>query len=369
MGYKVLIRNGKGYLTEIGGKPLLHKDGSNGIAEFTNSETLYPSMRVFETVDDFSQIMTKLAFTGKATSSSDGTIVSSSDAIFVSDNGNSTWNYLMFDGSSDWRIYKNSTTDPTNIANGYVSDLTNSLTTSSLEPESDNFTSGGIRYASNRAQAAYRSTTKYINFGADASLDNFMTKSAAWSYGFKLVDPWPLDGMGRPMFCRQGGNFFGGGWAISGGSAQEVFFGNPFIGQFDEGTEYNTIPASGFSPGDYVRVRYDGATYVYFHVNGTQYYRANVTSYWENGAASNSQNVVFGYAYGSNDYQGNNNYERAFWVGRISRLWVANGYFVSEDDDGTNFPTNTTHSWLMSETTGITFSANTGSVNGVGSSV
>lgn len=45
---------------------------------------------------------------------------------------------------------------------------------------------------------------------------------------------------------------------------------------------------------------------------------------------------------------------------------TANGTNASTDDTGTTYPTGTTHSWDMSETTGNSFAPSTGAITMIG---
>lgn len=466
----------------------------NGITTYTNSESLYPSLRISTSNSTDTQILNKLSFYGTTSGMSDGTIIENSQyPIYAADNGNSTWNYLILpDGASYWIFYANSTTDPSNLANNYSSDLSSSSLSYDLVSLVDNdvniggttnyssatvsgvsstfngtytrqssefsldgastssgsalwnenggyyyfvksddnskiivynevdsqwqlvmqtgtdfttspsnngsfgslssissssntstqyensvnqptqsstygYTSGGVNYPSDRGDIHYRTELNYIDFGNDTSIDDFMTSSDSWSYGFKLVDKIPLDALGRVMFSRSGRSWFALAIGQS-ASDSEVIYGNGSTTTYDF-TEDSSIPATGFAAGSYVRITYDTTT-VNLYVDGTKYYSFNPsTSYLDVGSAANTLDLHFGYGIDSNAYQSSTQFYHGHWQGKIERLWIANGTEVTTDDDGSTFPTGTTHSWLLDETSGSTFSANTGGLNGTGATV
>lgn len=343
---------------------------SNGMAEYTNSENLYPFCYVTTARSIDSQPLVKQTIHGNLTSISDGTFIEDSAyPIYAQSNGNGTWNYLAYpDGYSYWMFFQNSTTNPVSLTNGSVTDLTffGGLGVDWVSTTADDVIVGGVHYPSDRADVHYGTGLSYIDFGTDATLDNFLTDSAAWSYGFKLVDAWPDDALGRTMFTRQGRNW----QALALGHSSiysELMFGNGAARSFDS-SEENTLPTGGFSAGDYVRVVYTGSK-LRLYVNGTLYYEKNGINSYMDDSSANSLNLTFGYGVESDAVQSSYALSHGLWQGRISRLWIANGLQISTDDSGTSYPAGATHAWQLGEDSGSTFNPSIGSVVATGAKV
>ena len=84
-------------------------------------------------------------------------------------------------------------------------------------------------------------------------------------------------------------------------------------------------------------------------------------------SSSDLLDVVFGKSVDSDDLSNTiDSYELSYWQGEIDRMWLSVGVPATTDDDGTTYPTGTTHAWDMSELTGKTFSPSIGSLNMVG---
>lgn len=337
---------------------------AQGNAEFLNTLNKYPFLRLSVGGSTETQVMFKQAFFGKTTATSNGTLLEdSSFPVYVGSNGDGTFNYLIqVQGYSYWMFYIGSSTDPHDLANGLVTDLTTtSLSYSLVAPNSDNVTVDGVEYPSDRSDIHWGSGIRYIDFGVDSSLNGFMTSSGSWSFGFRLQEDWKPDGMGRGMFSREGRNWLAMAYGHS-NTYSELVFGNGSSRTYDS-SETTSLPSAGFAAGSYVRVTFDGSV-TSFYVDGTKYYDYNTSFYWD-GASADSLPLQF-----SNSVSANQNlldsYEHTKWQGLIDRLWIANGVVASTDDDGVTFPTGTTHSWDLDETTGSTFSPSTGSVSGTG---
>jgi hypothetical protein len=343
---------------------------AHGMAQFTNSETPYLFLRVSTTNSTPNQLLIIQATTawGYPTSTSNGTWVSDTNyPVWAADNGDGTYTYLVRpNGYSYWNLYVSRSSSPSDLTNGNVTDLTTGAGTYDLvAPTSDEITLGTVIYPADQSDIHYGTGQNFIRIGSDASLNGFLSDNNSWSYGFKLVDAWQRDGLGRTMFCREGRNFH----AIYVGhndtyTAQIV--GNGSTKTYD--SEDIALPAGGFAAGSYVRITFNGSV-VDVYVNGTRYWQYNATSYWDSAASTDVLDVVFGKGPESNLYQTNNNYFHGFWQGQIERLWVANGTVVASDDDGATYPTGTTHAWDLDEVTGADFYAAIGSIDAVGEKV
>lgn len=338
---------------------------ANGITEFTNSITPYPFVRITTSNSVDTQVLLKQTFFGRTTGTSDGTMIAdSSKPIYAADNGDGTWNYMIFPtGYSYWMFYKNSTTNPADLAAAYASDLTTSLTYDLVTPTSQDVTLDSIDYPSDATDIHWGTGLKYIDFGVDASLDDFLTDAGSWSYGFRLQEPWLKDGSCKTIMNRDGRNWHGVRLGHS-STYSEMVFGNGASDSYDS-SEVNTIPASGFPTGSYVRITFDGSI-LKFYVGGVLYYDYNTTSYMD-GVSANVLSVKLGDAAASNAYDASATTYHGGWQGAIDRLWISNGVVETTDDNGTTFPAGYTHSWLLNEATGDTFAADTGGVTGTGS--
>ena len=77
--------------------------------------------------------------------------------------------------------------------------------------------------------------------------------------------------------------------------------------------------------------------------------------------------MVFGKSVDSDDLTNtNDSYDLSYWQGEFDRLWIAAATAASADDNGTAYPTGTTHAWDMTELTGKSFAPSVGSVTMVG---
>ena len=339
-------------------------EAGRGAAQFFNDENLFPLCYVSTSKSVNTQIMLKQSFYGRTAGTSNGAIVEDSAyPIYAANNGNGTWNYMIFPtGYSYWIFYSNSSTDPATLTDGLDSDLKVSLGYDLVTPITQDAIYDSVRYPSDRTDVHYGTALNHVDFGNDATLNNFMTDAGSWSYGFRLQREWKKDGLGRVMFSREGRNWHG--VAIGHNATySEMLYGNGSNTSYDS-SEVVTIPANGFPIGAYVRMTYDGST-LSFYVNGVKYYDHAVNSYMD-GSSANTLPLAFGNGVASNTYQSITSYSHGLWQGLIDRLWISNGVVESTDDDGTTYPAGVTHSWELSETDGKGFAPSNGSVSGVG---
>lgn len=334
---------------------------AQGRSEFTNSESIYSFMRITTSNSIATQILIKQDFYGRTTGTSSGTIIEDSAyPIYAASNGDGTWNYLIYPtGYSYWLLFKNSTTDPSTLANGLVSDIKITLTYDLVAPTSDQITVGGVNYPADQSDIHYGTGQNFFRIGQDSSLDGFMSDDNTWSGGMRLVDAMPRDALGRTLFAREGRNWHGF-YVGHNDTYTAQLVGNGSSRTYD--SEDASLPSGGFAAGSYVRITFaSGSLKVY--VNGTLYWNYTPSIYWDSATSVNSLDVLFGKGVESNSYQSNVSYYHGLWQGVIDRLWIANGVEISTDDDGTTYPAGTTHAWDMSETTGDTFAAAIGGIS------
>lgn len=338
----------------------------NGIAEFSNSENVYPFLRVTTSNSDSNQFLIKNSFYGTLTSTSSGVINEDSTyPIYTASNGDNTWNYLIKpDSSSYWYFYKNSTTDPATLSNGLSTDIrTSGLTYDLVSPASQDVLVGGVNFPSDRSDVHWGSGINYIEIGNDASLNGVMTRDDSWSFGFTLVDAWKPDGMGRGLLTREGRNWLAMAFGHS-GTYSELVYGNGSSRTYHS-SESTSLPAGGFPAGAVVRVTFDGSA-TKFYVDGTMYYNATSSSIYWDGSSADALSLQFSNGVNANANMTSDSYEHSKWQGQISRLWIAAGTVESTDDNGTAYPAGATHAWDLSETTGAGFAASIGSITAQG---
>jgi hypothetical protein len=337
---------------------------SQGILEFTNTLNPYPFMRISTSNTNNTEYYLKTTFHGRTTSTGNGTLIAdATKPIYVKDNGNGTWNYLLFPtGYTYWVVFINSSTDPSTLADGVSTDINTGLTYDLVSPIAEDVTLDGISYPSDRTDVHWGTGFQYLHFGQDASLDNVLTKAGNHSFGFTLVDPWPKDGMGRGMFSREGRNWM----AVAIGHSDtysEMLVGNGASKVYDS-SEVTPIPANGFPAGAVVRVTLSGTT-LSFYVDGVKYYDYGISSYWD-ATSANVLDLQFSNPVNRDVHVTSYSYDNTGWQGQIERLWIANGTVVATDDDGVTYPTGTTHAWDLDEITGNTFAPAIGSVTAEG---
>lgn len=338
---------------------------AQGAAEFLNTLSKYPFLRISTSKSTEVQVMLKQSFYGRAQSTGNATIIEDAAyPIYAGANGDGTWNYLIqVGGYTYWMFYLNSTTDPSTLVDGLVTDLnTSSLGYDLVTPNSDNVTVDGINYPSDRSDVHWGSGIRYIDFGNDSSLEGVMTDAGSWSYGFRLQEDWKPDGMGRGLFTREGRNWLAVAYGHS-GTYSEMIFGNGASRTYDS-SESTSLPSGGFPAGSFVRVTFDGST-TRFYVNGVMYYDYGTSAYWD-GESANSLSLQFSNSTSANADFSSYSYEHTKWQGLIDRIWISNGVVESTDDDGASYPPGATHAWGMSEITGSSFNPSIGSVVGVG---
>ena len=338
---------------------------AQGRSEFLNSLNPYPFMRISTFNADEAQYYIKMIdFAGRTASPFSGTIIEDSAyPIYVADNSDGTWNYMILPyGNSYWMLFANCTTDPSYLSDGYVSDINISKSYDLVCPATNGIVFDGVNYPSDLSDVHWGAALNYINFGNDSSLDNILTKAGDFSFGFTLDEPWLRDGMARSLFTREGRNWM----SICLGhvdSYSNMIFGNGSSRSYDS-SEVTSIPTNGFPIGTKIRVTLSGTT-LSFYADGVKYYDYNISAYWDS-ASANSLDLQFANAVNSNVPMLTENYEHTNWQGLISRLWISNGTVESVDDDGVNYPPSVTHSWELDETEGSLFTPSNGSVYGNG---
>ncbi|CAM0101435.1 hypothetical protein VPH526E571_0006 [Vibrio phage 526E57-1] len=337
---------------------------SQGAAEFFNTLSKYPFLRISTSNSVENQVLLKQAFYGRTQSTGNGTLIEDTAfPIYVGSNGNNTWNYLIqVTGYSYWMFYANSTTDPATLANGLVTDMKTTLSYDLVAPVSADVVVDGINFPSDRSDIHWGSGIRYIDFGNDASLNGVMTDSDSWSFGFRLQEDWKPDGMGRGLFTREGRNWLAIAYGHS-GTYSEMMFGNGASRTYDS-SESTSLPSGGFVAGSFVRVTFDGST-TRFYVDGVLYYDYGTSFYWD-GVSANSLNLQFSNSTSANTDFASYSYEHTKWQGLIDRLWISAGSVITTDDTGAAYPTGTTHAWDLTETIGSVFAPSIGTVSGVG---
>ena len=335
---------------------------ANGMVQFTNSEIPYPFMRVSTSNSNDNQFLVRsLTFAGRPTSVSNGALVADpAYPVYQADNGDGTYNYLVnVTGYGYWVLYLNRTTTPSELVDGFVSDLiTGAGTYDLVAPDSGNVVLDGVNYPSDRSDIHWGAGLQYLNIPADSSLNGFLQDNNTFSFGFKLIDPWLDDGMGRGLFNRDGRNWMAVAIGHS-GTYSEMLYGNGGSRSYDS-SEVTTLPAGGFPAGTYIRITFDGSI-LEFYADGVKYYDYSMGYYWD-GVEADALDVQFSNGPTANQNLASDATEYTKWQGRIERLWIANGYEVAVDDDGSTYPTDTTHAWDMNETDGSTFAPSIGSL-------
>ncbi len=341
---------------------------AQGITEFTNSLVIYPAMRISYAPTTTDMIFLKLqGFYGNTQSTGNGEIVASNDAIYYRDTGQTTvidnveyklHDYLIKPSTYGyWNIYRDSITQPIDIAAGYVSDLKTSLLDYDLvAPYSDLIIGAdGKNYPSDQTDVHYLTSLRYLHLGVDASLNGFMADDHAFSYGFRLVDAIPEDSLGRTMFTREGRNWLGfyigqnATYAnmIYGNGANRSYDGEDvYTGQIAAGTWITVTSANGS---------------VKIYADGTQIFSYAVSSYWDSATSVNSLNISFGNGVESNANQTlGTNYFHGLWQGVIADMWINNTQALTAGQ--TAVPVSATHHWTLAETEGNTFAPSVGTV-------
>jgi len=354
----------------------------NGIAEFTNSEEIYTALRsnAFNfTSINFAKIE---GLTGGIDSSYVFTNTEPSQVYYhfypIPSDTYSHAYLMQHTDSSYWYMFK-SNVEPVNVVNGL--DLADSLSSIAYEltaSDSEQVTIAGIKYPVDD-DLTWITAQHYIDVGNDVSLNGFMSSNQNWSYGFKAVDTILGDFLGRPMFCRDGGNYLG--WKAFNDTNEYIFFGNNSSPSFFNYTPPSvTIPT--INPGDWVVVSSVSGD-ITFYINGTAHLTAySVGSEWNTDILSNLQDLHFGRSVISNQDLASFNQQvgSGFWQGRIEELFICNGTALNSTQvseisalpgsisTSTNYAS-VTHAWTLSETTGSSFAALKGGVPGVGAKI
>lgn len=336
-----------------------------GATEFTNADSKYVACRITTSNSVDTQALILSDFYGTV----DGTGNISENAmypIWVASNGDGTWNYFIERTSSTyWYFFANCSTDPQTLTNGLVSDINTSRDYDLVAPNAQDITADGKQYPSDATDIHWITGQHFITFPmTDNTLDGFMGDGGDWSFGFRLQEDLPPDGLGRVMFSRRGRNWTGF-YVGHNSTYTNLLYGNGANMSYTGDTVY---PSGGFTAGQYVRCTFNNATGDFeLYVDNVKYFDySSLDIYFDDASSSDTLDLDFGYGVESNQYQSIEAYYHTFWQGHIDRLWIANGAIISSDDDGTTYPVGTTHAWNMSETTGKVFVPSIGSINGIG---
>ncbi|CAM0015794.1 hypothetical protein VPHD239_0108 [Vibrio phage D239] len=335
-----------------------------GVSEFTNSLNIYPAVRITTSNSLDEQPLVKSSFFGTV----NGSGVISTDStfpIYTASNGDGTYNYFINrDDSTYWYFYRNSVTDPSTLAGALVTDLTTSLSYDLVSPNTNDVIVDGVKYPSDQTDVHWISAFNHFNVEADASLNGFMSRDNDWSFGFRLQDDVPLDGLGRILFSRRGRNWLGF-YLGHNGTYTNMIYGNGSSRNYSGDVSF---PSGGFTTGQFVRVTYDfSANTASIYVDGTKYFESTFFGpYFDYASSSDPLELDFGWGEGSNGIPTSSSYYRALWQGELDRMWITVGSVEASDDDGTTFPDSATHAWLLDEATGSTFAPSIGSQNMVG---
>ncbi|MGB2265163.1 MAG: hypothetical protein ACPH3C_08255, partial [Glaciecola sp.] len=314
----------------------------NGIAEYTNSEKYYPAMRISVSGYSEENVLIKLDnFSGKCASILDGTMVSDPTSPIWAVSHGDRWDYMIkVGGYSYWLLYQNSSTDPSTLSDGVVTDISAAnLSYSLVCPETDDVTFHGVNYPADQSDVHYLTRLDYLSIGNDVSLNGFLSDDNNWSFGFTLVDDIPEDGLGRVMFSRSGRNWIG--FCIGHNSSYtNILVGN---GSNKSYSSEDAHPVNGFPAGTDIRVTGDnGAIKIY--ADNVLHFSKSSRSYLDNAAASDSLDVLFGIGVESNLVQSSYRYYQGLWQGVISDLWISNGVI---EGNATGVPVTATHSWPL----------------------
>ena len=330
---------------------------AQGVTEFTNMLTPYPALRISYSPTTTAKVFLRnLSFFGELTTTSSGLLSVSNHAVYHADNGDGTWDYLINVASSTyWYLFRSCATDPSTLTDGLTTDITTSKDYDLVSPNEDDVTVEGKIYPSDQTDVHYLTSFRYMHLGIDASLDGFMADDTHWSYGFKLVDAIPKDGLGRTMFTREGRNWLAF-YIAHNDTYTNMIFGNGSSSSYDGEDLY----LGQLAANTWITVTCQNGNVKIF-ADATQIFSYNVASYWDSQASVNSLNVTFGNGVESNSDQSLTTRFHGLWQGRISDLWIANG--VNLIGGQTAVPVEATHHWLLDEIIGKSFAPTIGSVN------
>lgn len=348
-----------------------------GMSLYTNSINRYPS--TFVNTDPYSTYtLERTGMTGSVDGSwvfSDATNYVVYHFILPMPQGARDFLYV-FKNTGDGSWYTLASTVPlASLTNGtdFLADFTETGIEVTIGGGND-FTDGGVIFPSCTIQH-YVTSQYYINFGQDASLDGFMSRNNSWSCGLICDETIEPDDLGRILFARANSNYVG--WKERGTADGYVVYGKDSIRRSDLlDASHGTLTA-----GQHVGFTFNGGTrQLILYLNGAVINTFTVANNeWETATATDVQDLWFGRSSRSNSIGEQDTRYHAFWQGRIADLWVANGVLftgvqmleISGNADVTTSANygSITHHWPMTETSGTTFTAAKGGVNGTGAIV
>ena len=348
-----------------------------GAATFLNTEEKYVGFG--SAVDDFESIsFAKVSgITGSINSSyvfTDSTSYAVYSHEYAVASEGFDYAYLMeHTSSSYWYIFK-SNVAPDGIVNGL--DLADGLSSTGYElssSDTENFINGGVSYPANQ-DFGYTTTGNFIDFSNDASFNGFLSGNLDWSFGFRVTEDIPDDFLGRSLFSRNSGNY----WAFKYLNATYggLIAGNSSLPQLNsQSTSIGVISA-----GSWVVVTSTSMTQK-LYVDGSLVATASFNSL-NSATLEDLRDVEFGTTqvvntiYTSYDSKlMHTNYQ-----GLIEDLFITNGTeltsanvtainLLSDITTYTNYASEVTHAWRLTETIGANFSNLKGGIDGTGSSI
>lgn len=301
-------------------------------------------------------------------------------------NGYSYAYFMQASFDTKWRAFR-SNVSPIGLVNG--AELANNLTGVDWGESNliaNEFEYQGITYSftnSNETNEWYPYAGRnYLSLGNDASLDNFLTSSGAWSFMFRFdEDTYRDEFLGRPMFSHDGatGNYIG---YKTSDAASYVFYGKEWLVDSGVQTFVTNVPEV-IPSGAWMVVTCSASRVVNMYIDDVLV----ETLTWGSGQMLNStesagKNLHFGFvdnssfAYATTNSTSRRKTAHGCWQGLIKDLSIANGTeltalqvseisALSDITLSTNY-SDITHAWRLDEVAGESFAALKGSVTGTG---
>lgn len=342
-------------------------DAGLGVARYCNTENIYPALRVYKSSYPATNLFRKMEFNGKTTGLSDGTIIAdSSRLIYYYYRGDGKFDYLIYpEGFAYYVLYVGSAIEPSQIAAGLSTDLTiNTLQSHYIGWGT--WVVNGVNILYDQVAMTYLSTTKYFDAGVSSTFNGFMSSDNSWSFGFQVHDNWLRDGLGRALFCKFPRNWLSANLSEHANISSFVY-GN---GSGKGFVPISVYPWGGFGSTTRVTVTYDHTTtllqFIISDALGNSTFiiwSGNASTFLDPAASIDSLPLRFGITPESDSLQPEYKYYHGFFQGEIRDLWVSVGSAIT---GYAGIPAGATHSWLMNETTGSTFTASTGGIDMVG---
>lgn len=346
-----------------------------GVTEFTNSLDKYPSIRSNESDFDginFSKVDNLLGSINSSYVFTDSTNNQVYYHFYPTPSEGYSYAYLMeHTTSSYWYMFK-SNVAPADVVNGL--DLADNLASTGYElasSDGEEVLVDGVVYPVDNS-LTWITNQNYFNAGIDASLNGFLSSNTAWSYGFRLTEDIPGDFLGRVMFARESGNYYG--WKAYNDTYEYVFYGKS-VSNSGYSSMDSTIPTT-ITAGTWITVTHLSNNYTKFYVGAVEKNQATPWIYWNTDTLSDLQPLHFGKSINSNTDLGgfDNRYQgHSYWQGSIADLWIANGVEfnstqVAEINGQTDITASSnyssiTHSWRLDEATGTSFANLKGGVD------